>query len=303
MYEKEQKEGFIEYYLRSKVIASTSLYAILKKTEQFESEANKDVSEFNKDEILKMFKEFKAKSVSSLLNYTVILKDYTRYFNYKLTGTATGGAYEEISKKDVKDLIDKSASFLLSREEVTEIEENLYNASDKALLEALWEGIAGPNMQDITDLSEENVYKDKSIIIVNRKEYPLTDRTYKLLKDAFSETEIMSYGNTMRVIPVKGRGRLYKERANVRDIDSEDVRFRYVYRKIQLFRKQADIPQLTMKNLQASGLLYYLKKGMKESCLDIRGFLKTKSGEELAKRYGFGDFYIENICRKYEEYI
>ena len=30
MYEKEQKEAFIEYYLRSKVIASTSLYAIKK---------------------------------------------------------------------------------------------------------------------------------------------------------------------------------------------------------------------------------------------------------------------------------
>ena len=33
----------------------------LKKTKQFESEANKDVYEFNKDEILRMFKDFKAK--------------------------------------------------------------------------------------------------------------------------------------------------------------------------------------------------------------------------------------------------
>lgn len=55
MYNEEQKENFIKEYLKSKVIAETSLYAILKKTEPFEIENNKDVSDFTKDEILDMF--------------------------------------------------------------------------------------------------------------------------------------------------------------------------------------------------------------------------------------------------------
>lgn len=55
MYNEEQKENFIKEYLKSKVIADTSLYAILKKTEPFEIENNKDVSDFTKDEILDMF--------------------------------------------------------------------------------------------------------------------------------------------------------------------------------------------------------------------------------------------------------
>lgn len=55
MYNEEQKENFIKEYLKSKVIVETSLYAILKKTEPFEIENNKDVSDFTKDEILDMF--------------------------------------------------------------------------------------------------------------------------------------------------------------------------------------------------------------------------------------------------------
>ena len=79
MYNQEQKESFIGEYLRSKVIAETSLYAILRKTEPFEIEFGKDASDFTKDEIIDMFARFKAKSINSLLNYCVILKHYSRF--------------------------------------------------------------------------------------------------------------------------------------------------------------------------------------------------------------------------------
>ena len=49
MFNKAQKETFRKEYLRSKVIAEISLYAIFKKTEDFEEKLNKDVSKFTKD--------------------------------------------------------------------------------------------------------------------------------------------------------------------------------------------------------------------------------------------------------------
>ena len=42
---------------------------------------------------------------------------------------------------------------------------------------------------------------------------------------------------------------------------------------------------------------------MKEKNLGLREFLKTKQGESLAKKYGFGDYWVDNICMKYEQYI
>ena len=45
MFNKEQKETFIKEYLRSKVVAETRLYAVFKKTEDFEEKLNYEVDD------------------------------------------------------------------------------------------------------------------------------------------------------------------------------------------------------------------------------------------------------------------
>ena len=298
MFNKEQKETFIKEYLRSKVVAETSLYAIFKKTEDFEEKLNKDVSKFTRDEILDMLAKFKAKSINSLLNYTIVLKHYSRF----VFGAVGTNAYESIGKADVSDMVDKNANILLTREELDDVEVQLLNWVDKAIIELLWNGVAGKNMEDIYSVSEDCV--QGNILRVNEKEFPMTDRLRELLPKAFAETELMSYGNTMRVIEVNGKGKIYKERPNARGIDTPDIRFRWVYRKIQIFRDYLDMPGLTMKNIAASGLWHYLQLCIEKTKLDLRTFLRTKEGKELAMRYGFSEsYYIDNICQKYEQQL
>ena len=298
MFNKAQKETFIKEYLRSKVIAETSLYAIFKKTEDFEERLNKDVSKFTRDEILDMLAKFKAKSINSLLNYTIVLKHYSRF----VFGAVGTNAYESIGKADVSDMVDKNANILLTREELDDVEVQLLNWVDKAIIELLWNGVAGKNMEDIYSVSEDCV--QGNILRVNEKEFPMTDRLRELLPKAFAETELMSYGNTMRVIEVNGKGKIYKERPNARGIDTPDIRFRWVYRKIQIFRDYLNMPGLTMKNIAASGLWHYLQLCIEKTKLDLRTFLRTKEGRELAMRYGFSEsYYIDNICQKYEQHL
>ena len=298
MFNEAQKEIFIKEYLRSKVVAETSLYAIFKKTEDFEEKLNKDVSKFTRDEILDMLAKFKAKSINSLLNYTIVLKHYSRF----VFGAVGTNAYESIGKADVADMVDKNANILLTREELDDVEVQLLNWVDKAIIELLWNGVAGKNMEDIYSVSEDCV--QGNILRVNEKEFPMTDRLRELLPKAFAETELMSYGNTMRVIDVNGKGKIYKERPNARGIDTPDIRFRWVYRKIQIFRDYLDMPGLTMKNIAASGLWHYLQLCIEKTKLDLRTFLRTKEGKELAMRYGFSEsYYIDNICQKYEQHL
>ena len=280
------------------MVAETSIYAIFKKTEDFEEKLNKDVSKFTRDEILDMLAKFKAKSINSLLNYTIVLKHYSRF----VFGAVGTNAYESIGKADVADMVDKNANILLTREELDDIEVQLLNWVDKAIIELLWNGVAGKNMEDIYSVSEDCV--QGNILRVNEKEFPMTDRLRELLPKAFAETELMSYGNTMRVIEVNGKGKIYKERPNARGIDTPDIRFRWVYRKIQIFRDYLDMPGLTMKNIAASGLWHYLQLCIEKTKLDLRTFLRTKEGKELAMRYGFSEsYYIDNICQKYEQHL
>ena len=298
MFNEAQKETFIKEYLRSKVVAETSLYAVFKKTEDFEEKLNKDVSKFTRDEILDMLAKFKAKSINSLLNYTIVLKHYSRF----VFGAVGTNAYESIGKADVADMVDKNANILLTRGELDDVEVQLLNWVDKAIIELLWNGVAGKNMEDIYSVSEDCV--QGNILRVNEKEFPMTDRLRELLPKAFAETELMSYGNTMRVIEVNGKGKIYKERPNARGIDTPDIRFRWVYRKIQIFRDYLDMPGLTMKNIAASGLWHYLQLCIEKTKLDLRTFLRTKEGKELAMRYGFSEsYYIDNICQKYEQHL
>ena len=72
MYQNEMKEGFIQDYMRSRVVAKTSLYSLFKKVAPYEEQLKKDCSRFTKEEIVNMFAEFKAKSIYVLLNYNTI---------------------------------------------------------------------------------------------------------------------------------------------------------------------------------------------------------------------------------------
>jgi hypothetical protein len=196
-------------------------------------------------------------------------------------------------------LIPKDANKLLSREEIAEIEDQLYNYADKAVVELLFIGVAGKNMEDIYAVTSECVQGDA--LVVNGKTFPMSERLKELLPKALAETEAMSYGDTMKVFKVVGDGRIYKERCNARGVNTEDAKFRYFYRRIQIFRDYLGIPGLTMKNIATSGLWHYLNQGMQETGLTLRGFLRTEQGKQIAMRYGFSeDYYLDNICAKYE---
>lgn len=298
MYNKERKEEFIKEYMRSRVIAQTSLYSLFRKTQPYEEALCKDCSQFTEKEILDMYAGFQAKSKFTVFNYNVILKAYGAWMAHYHGGPSVV-AYNNITSDMIAPLIPEDANKLLTREDITDIEDQLRNESDRAIVELLFIGVAGKNMEDIYAVSEECVQGD--MLIVNGKTFPMNDRLRELLPKAFAETEIISYGETMRVVKVNGAGRIYKERSNARGVDTDDARFRFFYRKIQIFRDYLGMPGLTMKTIAAAGMWYYLSLGMQETGLNLRSFLRTPEGKEIATRYGFsGDYYIDNVCAKYE---
>ena len=302
MYQSEMKESFIADYMKSRVVAQTSLYSLFRKTEKYEENLNKDCCQFTQDEVLKMYEDFKAKSVFVLLNYNVILKAYCawqRYYN----GLKTENVYESITKQMLDPLIPEMR--VLSRENVTDIEDQLYNWTDKAIIEALFEGLSGNSMRDLVQVDTSMVdHKRKQLVFPDGRVFDLTDRLYDLLIKTFDETEYLCYGSTMRIKKLVGTGRLYKERDNAHAMDSDDKYFRWVYRKVQNARKHVGIDGLTMKNLATAGLIYYLRKGMNQTGLELKPFLLTEMGEKLMDKYGYDSaFRVDNVINRYGHII
>lgn len=302
MYEKENyKEEFIKDYSRSRVVSITSLYGLFRKIAPYEEKLSKDISKFTTIEALDMYKQFGSRSVYTLMNNNTILKNYYAWMQYHY-GIDNPSAYEKITIDDLRPLVDKKKSRILSREEIIEIEDQLLNHSDKAIVELLFIGVSGKNMEDLYAVSEECVKGNK--LVVNGKQFNMTNRLKELLPKAFEEDNIMTYGETMKIFQVIGQGRIYKERPNARGVDTDDSRFRYFYRRIMLFRNYLGIDVLTMKNISSSGMIYYLNDGMKKSGLELKNFLRTEEGKNIAAQYGFSDnFYIDNISAKYRQYL
>lgn len=304
MYQKEMKEGFCESYLRSRIIQKTSLYGLFRKIEPYEKKLNKDASEFTKDEALEMYMCLKSRSVYTLMNNNVILKAYYAWRKH-YHGVDVESAYENISIDDLRPCVDKNASKLLSREEIIEIEEQLLNITDSAILECLFQGIAGPSMRDITELNENMLdKKNKCLIFPDGRVFDITERLCQLLDDAFKEEVYICYGETMREKRLQGKGRLFKDRDNAHAADSDDKRFRAVYRKIQVIRDYVGVKELTMKGIAAAGFLHSLRNNLNETGVGLKEFLQTEKGEQLMDRYGYdSDYRVDNLVHRFKNLV
>ena len=304
MYNENMKEGFIKDYMRSRVVAQTSLYSLFRKVEPYECSLNKDCSEFSVEEILKMYKEFEARSHNVLLNYNVILKAYCSWKRH-YHGLENDIAYENITTDMARALIPDDAKKVLSREEVTEIEEQLYNFTDQAIIEALFEGLSGNSMRDLTCVELSMIDQNaKQLVLPDGRVFDLTDRLCTLLVNACLEEEYVCYGDTLRVKKMIGKDKIYKERDNAHATDSDDKFFRWTYRKIMNFRKFVGIDGLTMKNLQTAGMTHYLKIGMENTGLCIKEFLLTEDGQKLMDKYNyFSEYRVDNIIARYKQFV
>ena len=304
MYNEKRKEGFCQDYLRSRIIQKTSLYGFFRKIESYEEKLGKDASEFNKQEALAMYTSLKSRSVYTLMNNNTILKAYCawmKYYHY----LKNDGVYEQITIDDLKPCVDKNANKILSREEIYEIEDQLLNCTDAAIIQCLFEGIAGPSMRDITELNDSMLDKEnKRLVFPDGRMFNISSRLCELLDEAFQEETYICYGTTMKAKKLVGKGKLFKERDNSYAEDSDDKRFRMVYRKIQVIREHVGIKELTMKGIATSGMAYCLRKGLSETGLWLKEFLLTGDGEELMTRYGFeSKFCVDNVIHKFKGLI
>jgi hypothetical protein len=285
-------------------VAKTSLYSLFKKTEPYEQRLGKDCSQFTKEEIINMYTEFKAKSVYVLMNYNTMLKAYCAWMKYyhELNNDV---AYDVLTIDTMRPLIPNNVNKILSRQDISEIEDNLYNWVDKAIVEALWEGLSGHSMRDLVGIDSSMIDHDsRQLHLPDGRVFGLTERLYEFLTKAFEETEYMCYGETLRVKPMIGRGKLYKERDNAHAADSDDRNFRWVYRKVQNFRDHVGIPGLTMKNIHISGMYHYLCQGMQDTGLDLKSFLRSEDGRNLAAKYGFhSESYVDNLAHRFKDFV
>ena len=306
-----EMELFLSEYKRSRVIVEASVRAILNRALEFEKKFQKPFYEFTIDEILEMYKAAHAISDRSLQNTNLTLKHASRWVTDK-KGLQSKSEYENITKEIIQGCVDtkRKAGFILSKDELEEIQNDLLNWTDKGILTMLFLGAGSNWLKELTffDMSQVS-RKDGLIYFKTGKVIPITEEDYELIRKACAEEELMSFGETSRISKVKSHG-FFKQRFNAlsdsdnpNDEQDAERRFRFIQRRLLLISKDLGI-QLNSGSLQTSGLLHYLKQGVEESGLVFRDYVKTNEAKELARRYDIvTSFYSQILIEKFEGYF
>ena len=312
MYTSElELEKFLQDYKRSRVIIETTTRATLNRAVGFEHKFGKPFYQFTTEEALEMYESIHAISVVSLQNSNLVLKHAVRWFAHQYKKEVSN-AYETMTKEQLGTVIDveKQRSMILSREDVDNIQSNLLNAIDRAIVEMLFQGVGGESLKELTFMDASNVdLTNHTLYFRTGKVIPVTDEICDMLTEAFAEDELASFGSTSRVSKVTGNG-LYKIRCNVlsenaNPNDKADVerRYRWTQRRLILMSQDLGI-KLTAGGLQASGLLHHIKLCVKEMGLGFREFVKTDMCRELAQRYDIrSEFYSQVLVEKFGQYF
>lgn len=313
MYTTEiQIEGFLTEYKRSRVIIETTVRAIINRVVSWESKFNKVFYEFTKEEALEVFTSFHAISIVSLQNSNLILKHFSRWVTDG-NKSYVKSAFEDIGKYDLEKCIDmaKKESLMLTREELSEIQGELLNWTDKAILELLFIGVGGAHwLKELTFFTMDQVSRQAGVIYFKSgKRIPIDDTTYELIKKACEETELISFGQTARISTVRSLG-IFKARCNVlSDSDNpnneQDLerRFRFIQRRLKLIGDNAGV-RLTSGSIQSSGLLHMIKVGIEETDMPFREYVKTAECREFAKRFDItSELYSQILIDKFEKYF
>jgi len=308
---EKEIEDFLAEYGRSRIIIETTTRAALNRAVEFEDRFDKPFYQFTTDEALEMYESAHAISVVSLQNTNLLLKNASRWFNYS-NGEAVGSAYENITKDLLSTVVDtkKQKSLILSREDINDLQSNLLNEIDKAILEMLFIGFGGKWLKELTFFEVSQVdTRDYVVYFKTGKTIPITKEVYDLLVKACEEDELISFGSTSRVSKVTGKW-IYKIRFNAlsdnsnwNDEQDAERRYRFVQRRLSLISQDLGV-KLTSGGIQSSGLLWHLQQGIKETGLTFREYVRTEQAGELARRYDIlSEYYSQILLEKFEQYF
>jgi len=273
LYNREFKERFLSKYPdeRAKFYAS-----VLAKAYKYERALNKDMAEFNVDEIKDWLMSLDATSLASLTTAVSVARQYARFAIEERFVNKLINDYDLFDRSLLNQYVSKVAieEKYLTKEEFEKLVNLAYNASDAVILQLLWEGVKGENTEEIRNLRPEDVDRINNILTLRRddgstRKVQVSDRLIELIDKAYNEEKY--YNNNGMSTQVKCN---YAYLANtgyvVRPAGKNKkgrVTDQVVQRRVRLLARAFENPFLTITNIWMSGMIEYAKKYMQKKGL------------------------------------
>ncbi len=157
MYNAERKETYFAELEKRNPGSSMVVKYIFNTVSQAEELFEKDICDFTLDEINKVLGMFNAMSSNSLSKNFSILKKYCDWCCYNKLSVDNINHFTEFDTSNLSLYVNKYLSALISREDLCSLCKDMFNASDRFLSLALFEGVYEDSIGELLMLTLKNI--------------------------------------------------------------------------------------------------------------------------------------------------
>lgn len=294
--------GFKEQFLDT--LESTSLAPVyssmFRKSKEVEERLEKDIFNFNTDDIDLLFYTFSSPSVQTLYVYHSLIIRYVEYAISEGQRLSNINLYKTMDYTKLNQYVAYYKHSYVTLEEFNKFVDYLANDYDVAIFRALFEGIGGTGYEELRNLKVDDIHEQDGEFYVTL--YDLDPRTkettvrekkisYELVKD------LNRANNQQEYISGNGEGTSYNSvtefvespyvfkplrKGNYTQSDGQ-IDKQNVYRKSRLLAKITDGKISNVKTLSISGMIHEANELYKE-----KGELTGQDLVEIAGQYKKG---------------
>jgi hypothetical protein len=308
MYNDFQKKRYLESEnFRHEDSAKEVAERIFETVSETERQKDKDLSEFNKIQVIDLLKNINSKSKYYLRLVSKMCFEYTNW--QKVQGAIDNGNINYYDYSIVKDIIDELIPLEMvedkhfSSEYVIDLVTNkVKDPVNKLLVYAPYKGICNLNCEDLkylkySDINEE----DKTVQLKSGLTVKVDDLFIQLAKEAESATEYMpdgvsELGNVRNDNLYLYDSCSYLIKSTGKNKANEPVNQSFIIRRFKFIQQQVDNNFITPSNLYKNGLINYIKERFAEQNvtlkqafferLDKRNYVHTVELKKYIEEYG-----------------
>lgn len=281
IYNLDIKKKFLDEYENDK---TRSIYSYLfKKSFDLEDLMDIDLYKFNLKQIEKLLKEIDPITINVARSNGRIISAYINW-SIKVGIWDKPNPLKDVGNEWFGQFVNKEKKLFLTIEDIISMEKQLENAQDTVILYLIFEGVYREGLSELLNLKEDDIDFENNALNLeddngNKRTLKVSNQCIRLIKQAINETEY--YGSN-------GKGRTVKLVENEFVIRSADTRStiqgkankHLIYRRISTISDYFNLPYLTAKNIQKSGMIK-----MGKDLLEQHGKLGKDQLYEIAERF------------------
>lgn len=290
MFNADLKRKFIEMRTQETVHPEDFYSRIFEMAEPFENEYERDISAFNKNQILAFYKFLNFSATQTYRNINSVLNLYTQFcFD---SGQLENGQnhYAFIDTNDFNSCINTKylQNMLITEDDVQFFLKDLYNPRDQFLILSLFEFGTSKKYRDIVSLKISDIDEENGILHLEGRDVKVSKQWINIAYEADECLEYRLYNDTEHYdrVDLMPSEYVYKETTRARKINDDLARTKRMAHGFLVLRDYLGMPrEMKMKSIIISGKIATIRRESKAADMNPVDYIGLHK-KEIDNQFG-----------------